>query len=70
MVGRPSVDTLESLRVTLQTLEQASSTMQDASALADLKRMVLLRIAELEAANTLPHDEVVEPSSFRADDAA
>jgi hypothetical protein len=61
MVSRPSLDTLESLRITLLKLEHS---MQDATAMAELKRSILLRIAELEAANTLQHDVL------RTDDAA
>jgi hypothetical protein len=47
MVIRPSKDVLESLRVTLQKLEHGLDPTHDASAMAELKRMVLLRIAEL-----------------------
>jgi hypothetical protein len=67
MVSRPSLDTLESLRITLQKLESGLDSMQDATAMAELKLSILLRIAELEAANTLQHDEVSVP---RTDDAA
>jgi hypothetical protein len=55
MVIRPSKDVLESLRVTLQKLEHGLDPTHDASAMAELKRMVLLRIAELEAVEALQH---------------
>jgi hypothetical protein len=54
MVIRPSKDVLESLRVTLQKLEHGLDPTHDASAMAELKRMVLLRIAELEAVEGTP----------------
>jgi hypothetical protein len=53
MVSRPSLDTLESLRITLQKLEHGLDSMRDPTVMAELKRSILLRIAELEA-----HDEV------------
>ncbi len=67
MVSRPTLDTLESLRITLQKLEHGLDSLQDATAMAELKRSILLRIAELEAANTLQHDAA---SVLRTDDAA
>jgi hypothetical protein len=57
MVSRPTLDTLESLRITLQKLEHSLDSMQDATAMAELKRSILLRIAELEAANSFQHDD-------------
>jgi hypothetical protein len=47
--GRPTHETLESLRLTLLKIEQSAEPDQDAEALADLKRILLQRIAELEA---------------------
>jgi hypothetical protein len=79
MVSRPSPDTLESLRITLQKLEHGIDSMLDAAAMAELKRTILLRIAELEAANAVQHVAVVEPVDtsspsasppLRTDDAA
>jgi hypothetical protein len=46
---------LESLRVTLQKLEHALDPIQDADAMAQLKRRVLLRIAELDAVDAFGH---------------
>jgi hypothetical protein len=54
MMIRPSNDVLESLRVTLQKLEHGLDPILDAAAMAELKRMVLLRIAELEAVDAPP----------------
>jgi hypothetical protein len=45
---RPLRDTLEALRATLQNLEKGLDPTQDATVAAELKRAVLLRIAELE----------------------
>ena len=45
---RPLHDTLEALRATLQNLEKGLDPTQDATVVAELKRAVLLRIAELE----------------------
>jgi hypothetical protein len=47
--GRPAHETLESLRLTLLKIEQSVEPDHDAVALADLKRILLQRIAELEA---------------------
>ena len=55
MVIRRSNDVLESLRVTLQKLEHGLDPIHDAPAMAELKRMLLLRIAELEAVDALQH---------------
>jgi hypothetical protein len=49
MVTRFPYGLLESLRVTLQKLEHAVDPIQDAPVMAELKRKVVLRIAELEA---------------------
>ena len=48
--GRPTHETLESLRLTLLKIEQNAEPEQDAEALAELKRILLQRIAQLEAA--------------------
>jgi hypothetical protein len=47
--GRPAQGTLESLRLTLLKVEQSAEPEHDAEALAELKRILLHRIAELEA---------------------
>ena len=46
---RPSIDIRRGLRVTLHRLEQSLDSVEDAEALAELKRIVQLRIAELDA---------------------
>jgi hypothetical protein len=51
--GRPAHETLESLRLTLLKIEQSAEPEQDAEALAELKRILLQRIAELEAIQAL-----------------
>jgi hypothetical protein len=43
-----SDDVLRLLRATLQELEQGLDPIKDARAMAELKRLILLRIAELE----------------------
>lgn len=58
MTARPAQETLDSLRITLQKLEQETdpaSTGQDA---VELKQIMLNRIAELEALQALLPDEV------------
>jgi hypothetical protein len=50
---RPVVVTLESLHMTLHKVEQSADPTQDAAAIAELRRIFLRRIAELEAALAL-----------------
>jgi hypothetical protein len=61
MVSRPSDDVLRLLRVTLQKLGQGLDPLHDAAAMAELKRLILLRIAELKSADSatspLPKDD-------------
>ena len=56
MVFRPSPELVQSLRATLQKIEEIFPSPKDEPAIADLKRLLLLRIAELEA---------IEGESFR-----
>jgi hypothetical protein len=53
MTARSAQETLESLRVTLQRLEQASDLAADRQDIAELKQILLNRIAELETLNSL-----------------
>jgi len=53
MNPRPHFNTLESLRATLQKLEQSSDPGQDEASMAELKRVLLNRIADLELSQTL-----------------
>lgn len=50
---RPSPQTLESLRHTLQNLEQSADPTSDPQELAELKGILLRRIADLELLNAL-----------------
>jgi hypothetical protein len=62
MVFRPTDDALRLLRVTLQKLEHGLDAVHDAHVMAELKRMVLLRIAVLEAVNALQQHAGIETS--------
>jgi len=48
MTLRSTLDTIQSLRVLLQELEPCENTPQDVAALAELKRILRHRIAELQ----------------------
>ena len=51
MVPRPTESTLEALRLTVQPIEQQTTASNlDARSIAGLKRTLLNRIAELDAA--------------------
>ena len=50
---RGARETVESLRITLQKLEQSTEGTSDPSELAELKRILLARIADLEAVDAL-----------------
>jgi len=55
LVGlRPTVETIESLRATLQKLEESFASVEDEPVLGELKHLLLLRIAQLEAAELSP----------------
>ena len=66
--GRPAHETLESLRLTLLKVEQTAEPDQDREALADLKRILLQRIAELEAMQALESAVALESASGPAED--
>jgi len=53
MASRSSQETLESLRVTLHKLEQTTDPASDEQAVAELKQILLNRMAELETLNAL-----------------
>ncbi len=64
MTARPTQETLESLRVTLQKLEQTTDLASDGHDVIELKRILLNRIAELEALNALqPASAEPEPEA-------
>ena len=62
---RPTRDTLEALRLTLERVEQSTDPSADAEEIAELKRILLARIANLEALNALGSQS---PVSATADD--
>ncbi len=66
--GRPAHETLESLRLTLRKVEQSAEPEQDAEALADLKRILLQRIADLEAVEALETQAVESADTQTADE--
>ena len=58
MAPRSSKETLESLRVTLQKLEQTTDSPSNGQDVAELKQILLNRIAELEALSAMQPAEV------------
>jgi hypothetical protein len=68
MDPRPTNETIQNLRLTLQTLEQQFESVDDEPAMAELKRILLIRIADLEAAEALePADREVTDTPAPAD---
>ena len=62
-----SDDVLRLLRATLQELEQGLDPIKDARAMAELKRVILLRIAELEMGDpATPSDSPPLPKDYAA----
>jgi hypothetical protein len=57
MTARSARETLESLRITLQKLEQTSDPASDRQDVAELKQILLNRIAELETLQALHPEE-------------
>ena len=53
MSARSSKETLESLRVTLQKLEQTTDSPSNGQDIVELKQILLNRIAELEALSAM-----------------
>ena len=53
------LDKIEFLRVTLQEVEQTIDAVRDSADLAELKRILLDRIAELEIAQARPAEPAV-----------
>ena len=64
MLTRPSFDTLVNLRQTLMQLENQLDPSVDAVSIAELKRIVVQRIAELEAENAM-EDETATAGAIR-----
>ena len=60
MTPRFSPELIQSLRVTLQKLEEDIRSQVDPPVVAELKRLLLLRIAELEAIESADANEASE----------
>ena len=58
-----SQDIRQGLLATLLKLEQSMHSMEDANSLAELKRIILLRVAELDAAEALEQAAVETAST-------
>ncbi len=67
MTARSPKETLESLRVTLQKLEQTSYAASDTQDIAELKQILLNRIAELEALSAMEPTEIESAPSSPSD---
>ena len=63
MTARPARETLDSLRVTLQKLEQETDPASNGQDGVELKQIMLNRIAELEALQALLPEEVASVSA-------
>jgi len=63
MAVRPTYETLESLRVTLQKLEQTTDPASDGQDVTELKQILLNRIGELEALQALQPQEVASAAA-------
>ena len=61
MVFRASPELIQSLRVTLQKIDEVFPSQADEPFVAELRRVVLLRIAELESADTDEPNSMDEP---------
>src|SRR3954451_25344776 len=57
MQARPSSELIQSLRLTLQKIEENFTSAEDEPNIAELKRILLLRIADIEAVETLREAE-------------
>ncbi|MGA8087560.1 MAG: hypothetical protein WCA10_09650 [Terracidiphilus sp.] len=67
MAARTARETLDSLRVTLQKLEQTTDPASDGQDVAELKQILLNRIAELETLQALHQPEEVAPPPAPSD---
>ena len=81
MPRRPTSKSLESLRVTLQKLEQTGDPGNDDARISELKRVLLNRIADLELSKTFESedyetdnapapDELIPPPSMTEESAS
>ena len=55
MTDRPSFELVQSLRLTLQRLEEEFPSLEDQPVMAELKRILLLRIADIEFVGAAVH---------------
>jgi hypothetical protein len=55
--SRPSHDVIQSIRATLQQLEVNFPSLEDQPHLAELKRILLLRMADIEFVEAVVHRE-------------
>src|SRR3954469_24514678 len=53
MEPRPASELIQSLRLTLQKIEENFASVEDEPNIAELKRILLLRIADIEATEAL-----------------
>ena len=60
MSHRPTFELKQSLRVTLQKLEENFASLEDQPVMAELKRILLLRIADIEAVEALQKAQASE----------
>jgi hypothetical protein len=67
MSARSAQETLDSLRVTLQKLEQTTDPASNGQDVAELKQILLNRIAELETLQALQQPEEVAPAPAATD---
>jgi hypothetical protein len=67
MALRSTKETLESLRVTLQKLEQTTDSPSNGQDIAELKQILLNRIAELEALSAIEPAAVESAPSAPSD---
>lgn len=65
MGPRPTESTIEALRLTIHQIEQTTDPSVDAVSVAELKRILLNRIAELEA-DQAPAPSESEPTKTPA----
>jgi len=67
LAARPTRETLESLRVTLHKLEQATDPASNGHDVAELKQILLNRIAELETLNAMQPEEAASTPAVPSD---
>ncbi len=67
MGPRPTESTIEALRLTIHQIEQTTDPGVDPESVAELKRILLNRIAELEAVPALTGPESENGCGTRAD---